>query len=604
MVGPPVGLIIGVALVFLITKLNLTKWQRIGYICFLIFLFIGYRALPCSALITYLVMLAFVYALRFGLRKQGGTSRALVALRSMPAPLIALALYWIIIFSVPYQYGVVWQPNGDRDQIRQNPITGQTFQYVALDQQWVDAAPPCGHLNTPPDFPARDPGTIRPWTIRVHDCGDYNVEWGASPEPRYLPHPALPTVQLASRPVATGAPLPTSPRQQAQNAAVAQPVNLLAAQFVITGGSLVDQSAWRKITIGVDADGDLYVVTNGNATKWNPETEKWAFGDPVAWTSATELVSEQPAVVRAMCKKHVPVSVFDEILADETGRIAHAAIEPACPLVAGLGAPTEALPTGASVPAPSGRLLEETQFADYTIRIALKNTDADADSVLEILKGRARVYADENNSVAIAGYNEGGTAIGAPVGADVTGLGVPDLVVREYSGGAHCCTSFEVFSFGPNFQKLATIQSGDCDRSHFQRQSDGGYVFNGCDAAVKMYGTGEADAAIPEVAMRYANGSFHLAPDLMRKPPPTIEELKAKATEIAGSPTWSTKDVPGLFWRYVIDLTYSGNWRSADQFIALAWPAQRADKSEQVEEFMAQMQKSPYWADIQALNPH
>ncbi|MGC1367028.1 MAG: hypothetical protein WA829_15140, partial [Candidatus Acidiferrum sp.] len=79
-------------------------------------------------------------------------------------------------------------------------------------------------------------------------------------------------------------------------------------------------------------------------------------------------------------------------------------------------------------------------------------------------------------------------------------------------------------------------------------------------------------------------------------------ELRAKARALASNPTWSTQDVPGVFWQYVIDLTYSGNARSADQFVALAWPVQRNDQAERMQEFSAQLQKSPYWEDIQVLN--
>ena len=243
---------------------------------------------------------------------------------------------------------------------------------------------------------------------------------------------------------------------------------------------------------------------------------------------------------------------------------------------------------------PSGRLLEK-KLGDYTIRIYSGSSDELAGGFLEILQAGTRVYTGQHESFEI-------DDTGAPVGADVTGTGNPNLVVKEYSGGAHCCTSFEVFNIGSNFQKLATVESADCDGAHFQRQDSGGYVFYGCDPATRMYGASFADSAAPGVILRYVNGSFHLAPDLMRKAPPSVDELRAKAGELASNRTWSTQDVPGAFWQYVIDLTYSGNSRSADQFVALAWPAQRTDKAERMQEFLAQLRKSPYWEDIQALN--
>ena len=257
---------------------------------------------------------------------------------------------------------------------------------------------------------------------------------------------------------------------------------------------------------------------------------------------------------------------------------------------------SESLATAGMAFMPSD-LRREEKFNDYAIRI-YRNGGQNGMEGLEILKQGTRLYTDENGSFQIGGDED----LPVPIGADVTGLGVPDLVVKEYSGGAHCCTSVDVFELGISFRKIATIETADCDEVNFQRQNDGTYVFYGCDPAVKMYGTGNPDAAVPQVILRYANGSFHLAPDLMRKAPPSMGELKAKAAEIASSPTWSTQDTPGAFWGYVIDLTYSGNSLSADQFIELAWPTQRTDKDQRMQEFLAQLKKSPYWTDIQAFN--
>ncbi len=251
--------------------------------------------------------------------------------------------------------------------------------------------------------------------------------------------------------------------------------------------------------------------------------------------------------------------------------------------------------------APSD-LLQEDKYSDYTIRI-YRNGGQDGMEGLEILKQGTRAYADQNSSFGIGTGEEEDVHI-PPIGADVTGLGIPDLVVKEYSGGAHCCTSVDVFELGNNFRKIVTLEQADCDGATFKRQNDGGYLFYGCDPVVRMPGSSFADSAVPQVILRYANGSFHMDSDLMRKRPPSIEDLKAKAAEVASNPTWSTQDVPGAFWQYVIDLTYSGSAHSVDQFIALSWPAQRRDKDQRMQEFLSQLKKSPYWTDIQALNAH
>jgi GTP-binding protein EngB required for normal cell division len=253
---------------------------------------------------------------------------------------------------------------------------------------------------------------------------------------------------------------------------------------------------------------------------------------------------------------------------------------------------------------PSGRILDERKFGDYTIRISLEGEDTEEKpSLLEIFKRGTRVYVSKNHSITIADMHEDGGMYkdAPPVGAYITGL--PDLVVREHSAGMQCCTSITVLELGDSvFRKAATLEQGEWTEGGFKRQNDGEYLFYGWDPAVRMKGAAFADSVAPEVILRYSNGSFHLAADLMRKPPPSVEELNAKAGEIASNFIWSTQDTPGAFWQYVLDLTYSGNSHSADEFVALAWPTQRTDKAERMQEFLEKLKKSPYWADLQALN--
>jgi hypothetical protein len=165
------------------------------------------------------------------------------------------------------------------------------------------------------------------------------------------------------------------------------------------------------------------------------------------------------------------------------------------------GAPTPVL-ASASVSstvvepfAPSGNL-EEKKFGDYAIRI-YDNPDEGSEGALEILKLGTRVYTEQQASFQVEDT-------GAPIGADVTGAGIPNLVVREYSGGAHCCTSFVIFELGNTFRKVANIQQGDCEWGKFQKQNNGGYLFHGCDPSTAIGGSGR------EVILRYENGDFRL----------------------------------------------------------------------------------------------
>jgi hypothetical protein len=104
---------------------------------------------------------------------------------------------------------------------------------------------------------------------------------------------------------------------------------------------------------------------------------------------------------------------------------------------------------------PTGELEEKT-FGDYTIRIYVNGGEYQSDGYLEILNHGTRVYTGEKERSFEIEEN-------VPIGADVTGLGVPDLVVKESTGGVHCCTSFDVFEIGSNFRKVSTLETGGCD---------------------------------------------------------------------------------------------------------------------------------------------
>lgn len=54
----------------------------------------------------------------------------------------------------------------------------------------------------------------------------------------------------------------------------------------------------------------------------------------------------------------------------------------------------------------------------------------------------------------IALHEEFVVALGALSGSDITGEGDPDLVVEEYSGGAHCCGGTYVLSLGASVRRL------------------------------------------------------------------------------------------------------------------------------------------------------
>src|SRR5690606_22863732 len=48
-----------------------------------------------------------------------------------------------------------------------------------------------------------------------------------------------------------------------------------------------------------------------------------------------------------------------------------------------------------------------------------------------------------------------------PLGSDVTGDGRPDLLVVEWTGGAHCCAIYHLFALDPEVRLLASHDTAD-----------------------------------------------------------------------------------------------------------------------------------------------
>jgi hypothetical protein len=112
-------------------------------------------------------------------------------------------------------------------------------------------------------------------------------------------------------------------------------------------------------------------------------------------------------------------------------------------------------------------------------------------------------------------------------GEDITGNGSPNLVVSNWSGGVHCCYTFQIFELGPKFRLIQTINVGDAGESHFEKRGDTVVfvTYDYIDPSGNILGGSFADTPHPEVILHYSNGKYRLAVDLMRKPPPSRETL-------------------------------------------------------------------------------
>ena len=243
----------------------------------------------------------------------------------------------------------------------------------------------------------------------------------------------------------------------------------------------------------------------------------------------------------------------------------------------------------------------ESRFRDYKVIIS----EAD-ESRVEIFKGATLVYAMDGHRFFIGSSNgsDGKKECATPIGMDITGEGQPNLVVSEYTGGAHCCFLIHIFEIGKKFRHIQTIDLEDSDTDFSNLDGDPALELPMNDWTFAYWKTSFADSPAPEVILKYSGGQYQMAPKLMKKLPRRQAELIETAAKIKSLPEWkdSAQKIPPALWRELLNLIYTGNMAQAWKLFDLAWPEEMAGKQEFLEEFKAQLATSPFWEQIQDMN--
>jgi hypothetical protein len=248
---------------------------------------------------------------------------------------------------------------------------------------------------------------------------------------------------------------------------------------------------------------------------------------------------------------------------------------------------------------PNGPLQDEQSFGDYVVRIYRLNKGS-----FEILRKGVRVYAAHGHCFQIGSINEEyKTNSLVSIGSDINGDGKPNLVVSEWTGGAHCCFLFHIFEIGDRFRYIQTIDAADAECADFENvDNDDALEFPMYDWTFAYWRTCFASSPVPFVILKYNGQEYEMACDLMRKPSLSHDELLRLATDIRTSEEWKTDQPPIMLWARMLDLIYTGNMDQAWPLVELSWPSDIDGKQEFLTDFKAQLAASPFWKDVQRLN--
>ncbi len=269
----------------------------------------------------------------------------------------------------------------------------------------------------------------------------------------------------------------------------------------------------------------------------------------------------------------------------------------------------------AAIAGSSPPLQKSASFGDYTVNTYFDPASNKKDAYFEILRNHKQIYrkqATENGEKFVIGtlYDDDPDSALVRMGNDITGDGQPDLVVSEWAGGANCCLTLHIFEIGPKFRKIAGLDAAFGDVGpHFVKLAQGpGLQVQLHDWSFANWNSDFADSPAPKVILRYKDGAYHIAPDLMRTSGVDMKDLTARAESIQADckhlppGSWPDADIPPRLWGTMLDLIYSGHQAEAWQFLDMAWPGQIRGKDAFRRDFMEQLRTSPYWKSIKQMN--
>jgi hypothetical protein len=257
---------------------------------------------------------------------------------------------------------------------------------------------------------------------------------------------------------------------------------------------------------------------------------------------------------------------------------------------------------------PFGQLQHEQKYKDYTIRIYWSETsESDDYGCYEILKSGKQVYFQKGFKFEVGNPGNGDiTNKLIEMGRSITSEKQPNLVVWQWTGGAHCCYAFDIFQIGDTFKLIDHLETGHGIDSDFKDlRGDGNLELVTYDWAFAYWHTTFVDSPAPTVILRYRNHKYRPDLELMHKPAPTEHQLQRMAEELKSKFAHAGKFIdddkwaaPPSLWGKMLDLIYSGNMDSARKLWNLSWPKNHPNKKLFWRDFIKELQDSPYYKDI------
>ena len=219
---------------------------------------------------------------------------------------------------------------------------------------------------------------------------------------------------------------------------------------------------------------------------------------------------------------------------------------------------------------------------------------------------------------------------GPSAGTDLDGDGIPDILVYDYSGGAHCCSTVKHIVCSNPPVLTAQISGWHATPSYKDLDHDGDYEMSIRDSSYAYWNACYADSPAPMVIYRIHHGQYEMAEDLMRKQALLSGQIKAQADEFKehlarmdqfmarnqlgdAAPSkmsveeeqddnffalegWGQEGVmiPPAVWTFLLDLIYSGQVDETVASLDEMWPTGKPGKADFANDLLEMVRGSYY----------
>jgi hypothetical protein len=184
-------------------------------------------------------------------------------------------------------------------------------------------------------------------------------------------------------------------------------------------------------------------------------------------------------------------------------------------------------------------------------------------------------------------------------GKDITGNGVPDLIITHLSGGAHCCNFLSVFELNQKkLQELITIDGGSFGFRVKDFDGDTTHEIEFWDWPIDYLFNSFSESAQGRVVLRIIDGKYRVAKRLMYRRRPDNKSLLKIKSKIRKSFIGMGDRVPYELLSAMMELSYTGYKELAVSIAEDTWPKERSDLKKFKAEFKEALSNSIYWTEF------